>query len=414
MSDSPGAIADLIWRESLRTGDVVPSALDLLDWAPRLDEHGAILRDCASLVAGFPQAAPLRSQGAWTIDIACAEFADLARGQRLSIRQRAEPRPSGRPDNPVGIGPGIPAREPPADPAELASRLVRLLAADALDAPGLVDAIDDALELARRLPGFDYRLFVEASPDRLAAAIGTAALADFAMEVRDLAAAPFGSPELLWRSARLDHRGLGPWFRNVANLIRGSDDLFDLARRAAGRGDEDEWGAWVALLSRRLPNLMFRHVADDIADHGRTAALDAMLSRVLARRPATLDLSTVMYLRDAALDLRAQGIAARAQAAICEVRSKDVLELEILATIHADGGEFAQAQGLLLQALRLAPAHAGLRARLETLGTEAFASFSIPQGFASPPDRFETRLALRGALPDYPRQSGHRIAAVQV
>lgn len=413
MSDSFGPVADLIWRESLRSLKKLPDALDLLDWAPRLGEHGAILRDCASLLAGFPKT-PSLAEGAWTVDIASAELADLARARKLSLRPPSVPQPSGRPDSPVGIGPAVPTRTPPADPAELASRLVRLLAADELDAPGLAEAVEDALELARRLPTFDYRRFVESSSDRLATAIGTAALADFALDVRDLAVPPFGSPDLLWRSARLDLRGFGAWFRNVSNIVRDSEDLFDLARLAAPGGEQDEWGAWVALLSRRLPNWMFRHVADDLADHGRIAALDAMLTRSLARRPAFIDLSTVMYLRDAALDLGAYKVAARAQAAVCDLRPEDILELEILATIHAQAGEFAQARGLLLHALRLSPQNDGIKDRLETLGTPAFARFVIPRGFGSPDDRAETRLALRGVLPDYPRSKGHRIAAVQV
>jgi hypothetical protein len=414
MSDGGGQVADLIWRESLWTADRVPGALDLLDWADRLGEHGAVLRDCAALITGFSRAGPRRSDGVWTVDIASAELAELACGLTLSLSTPALPRPSGRPDSLIGIGPGIPIREPLADPVELASRLVRLLAADALDAPGLAAAVEDALEFARRLPKFDYRRLAAGASDRLAAAIGTAVLAHFAVDVQDLAAAPFGSPELLWRSARLDQGGMGPWFRNVNNVIRVTDDLYDLARFANGSEDEDGWSAWVTLLSRRLPDWRFRHVADDIADYGKTVALDAMLTRALARQEASIGLTTIMYLRDAALDLAAYGIAARAQAAICDARPSEVIEWEILATIQADAGNLAGARGLLLQALLLFPGHAGIKARLETLGTPAFGGFSIARGFASPVDRYETRLALRGALPDYPRRKGHRIPAVQV
>ncbi|MFD1951716.1 hypothetical protein ACFSGX_13150 [Sphingomonas arantia] len=406
---------DLIWREALRSaGPVVPDAFDLLDWATRLGEHGGVLRDCASLIQGFPAASARPVSVAWTVDVARASLLELARGRTLSLRERSEPTFSGRPDSPMGIGPGIPARTPPADPAELAARLVRLLGSAEPDAPALADAVEDALELARRLPMLDYRRSADASPRRLAAVIATAALADFASDVRDLALPPFGSPELLWQSARLDRHGLGPWFRNVPNIIRDSNDLFDLARMAAVDGDEDSWSAWVGLLSRRLPKWLFLHVADDLADHGKTAALDAMVVRALARRPATIELATIFYLRDAALDIGAYDIAARAQAATVALRPGDILELEILGTIHAQNGDFVQARAILLQAQALAPLHTGIQARLETLGSPAFAPFRIARGFGSPDDRYETRLGLRGALPDYPRMVGQQIAAVEV
>lgn len=413
MSERPGPVADMIWRESLRAAPAVPDANELLDWASALGEHGAVLHDCATLLRGVSEPASSPRSG-WTVDIARADLVELARDCPLSLDPPVAPGYSGRPDNPAGIGPGVPAREPAADPAELAARLVRLLAADRPDATALTEALDEALELARRLPAFDYRRFAEASPDRLAAAIGTQALADFALDVRDLAAGPFGSAGLLWRAARLDGRGLGPWFRNVSRIVRGGDDLFDLARLAAADGDESAWGAWVALLARRLPGWMFRHVADDLADYRKAAPLDAMLARMLARRPATIDLATVMYLRDAALDIGAYPLAARAQQAVCAARPHDVLELEILATIQAQAGELAEARGLLLKALGLAPGHGGVLARLEALGTEGFAGFAIAHGFASPADRRETRLVLGGALPDYPRRKGRRIAAVDV
>jgi len=390
----------------------MPNAFELRDWAGRLGEHGAVLRDCATLVAGIASpAAPARPR-AWTVDVARDELVRLAASHPLPVPAPAGPRPSGRPDAEAGIGPGIPARDPPANAVELAARLVRLLADDSPDVPALAEALADAAELARRLPAFDWRTFADAAPERLAAAIATGVLADFAADVRDLACRPYGSPKLVWQSARLAPHGLGPWFSNVRNIVRGGDDVFDLARSVAG-DDERGWSGWVALLSRRMPPWLFRHVADDLADHGLSLALDAMLGRALARRTAFLDIATITYLRDAALDIGAGAVAARAQAAICARHPDDMDQLQTLATIHADAGDLAQAHGLLLKVQRLAPAR-DITMRLEALGTPAWAAFAIEHGFGSPSDRADNRRARRRVPWSYPRRRGDRIAAVEV
>lgn len=429
------AVEHLVWRATLAGAPAVPGWQELAAWAPHLGEDGAVLRDCAALLHGFsPEAAAFRARG-WrppgagaqstppgksdsTIDVAIRELEEAARDFSPTLAAVEQPAFSGRPDAPAGIGPGIPAGPLPGDLAATAAALMALLSdPDLSDPAALADLLERLAEAGRRLPRLDYRQHADAAPPLLAASLAAAVLIDFAGATRDLACRPLGSPALLHRSARFAVAGLGPYFGNIGRVVRDSGDVFDLARRAAaasGRADEDAVGAWIALLSRGCHGPLLRQLIDDLADHAATAPLVAILDRAAGARDAAIDEGLIRYLRDAALDIGDYRTAARAQATIVRLRPGDVLELEILGTIHAGAGELVEAEAAFRGSLALAPDHAGVRARLDTLGTAAFEPFAIDRGFGSPADRVDQRLVRRGARLDYPQRRGGRIVAVDV
>jgi hypothetical protein len=410
----------MVMREALRRGPVVPDRHDLIAWAPRFGDGGGILRDCAALIGGAPEDASPASSAAgsdWTLEIAIAELLSVARQVTPRLVAADRPGPSGRPDNPLGIGPGIPARDIPDDMGAIVRELTAMFAQAEPDTAAMADRLDSLAEIARRLPALDYRRLCDAPTDLLLSAIVATVLADFVLRTRDLAGEPLGSMALLHRSARFSTAGLGPWFSNVGRLVRNSYDVFDLARRASAAAEHDDErtvGAWIALLSRGCDGWLLRHLVDDLADYGAMAPLLLILDRTLSRSAAAVDIDLVMYLRDAALDNADHCMAAHAQAAIVRLRPDSLLEQEILGTIQASGGDHRAADATFRAALVRDPAHGGIRARLEALGTSAFEPFLIEQGFGSPVDRAHVRLHRRGVVSRHERRQGERIAAVDV
>ena len=183
---------------------------------------------------------------------------------------------------------------------------------------------------------------------------------------------------------------------------------------AQGGMDEDGIAAWIVLLSRGCGDPLLREVMDDLGDYGATVPLSAILDRILSRQRLAIDSELVMYLRDIALDNGDHRLAARSQTGIVQLRPELLLEQEILGRIQATGGDLAAAKGTLSVCLAAMPDHPDAIARLNTLGTAAFAPFAINRGFGSLPVRTDLRQHRRGVQLDYPRRRAGRIPAVDV
>lgn len=434
----------LAWRAALAGAAAVPTTSDLADWADRLAEAGedtasALLSDVAALHEGFsPQAIATRQGLApggiawsspstagedWTLHHGLAELHALAREAAAAGLPRLStpslPAPSGRPDNPAGIGGGIPAPPATGDVANVARRLRALLEDEAADVNELPPLLECLAEADRRCPAFDYRTYANSSLAVLVPAIALAGLVDFALSTRDLWRGPTGSPGLLHHVARLDGAALGPYIANVGRLLRNARDLIDLARIArdaalAAGDDGAEPEAWIALLSRGCRKQLLDELIDELGDRAACRTMGAILDRAGSRPVATIDVNLVMRVRDAALDNAEYGLAARAQRVVIRVHPDNRLEHLILGTIEASGGEFGRAEAIFRHWLALAPDDEDLRRRLLAVIRDRFDEFAITRGYGSPADRRDARLRRRGVLPDYQRRPGQRIRAVDV
>lgn len=432
----------LLWRRALADAAPVPTACDLADWAGQLGNAGegaasALLADVAAIIQGFsPQAVASRggataifaapaaaAAGAWTLHQAMAELRLLAQRAAAVRRPRLNdppgPAPSGRPDNPAGIGDGIPAPAASSDIVAVAHRLRALLEDADAETGELATLLAGLVEADRRYPTLDYRTLAQSPLTSLAPAIAAAGLIDFALSTRDLWSAPSGSPALFHHVARLDSAGLGPYLDNVGRLTRDSADMFDLARMAQSAAsvagdDAADPAAWLVLLSRGCPSRLLNEIIDDLGDAAMHGALMAVLRRVASRPASSIDIAKVMRLRDAGLDNGDYLLAARAQQVIVRLRPNDKLEEIILGSIEASGGEFGRAEAIFRYWLGQAPDDPELRERLLAVRTDRFDRFALPHGFGSPTDRRDARLRRRGVPPDYPRRRGERIRAVDV
>lgn len=423
----------MLWRAALAHAGPAPTGTELAEWAETLaaagtDEAAAMLRDVACLHRGFaPHAHPSPALppphdpiSGSTLHRALDEVRMLAREIAHANLPRLVPPPrpgfSGRPDNPAGVGDGIPAPAAPGDVAmlacELRAALEELPGGNGTTVVGPLHA--RLLEADRRLPTLDYRTFAQAPLTLLVPAIATAGLVDWALTTRDLACAPLGSPLLLHRAARLDDAGLGPYFRNVGRLVRDAADLFDLARLAAETGGGRDTGAWIALLSRGCRGALLCEIVDELGDIGASGILGVVLDRAVSRPTSSVDYDMIFRVRDAALDNADYGLAGRAQQAVARLRPDSKLEAVILGTIEASGGAYGRAEAIFRHWLARSPDDADLRARLVAVKGDRFDAFRLTCGFGSSADRREARLRRRGVPPGYPRRRGKRIEAVDV
>ncbi|WP_242097988.1 hypothetical protein [Sphingomonas sp. CROZ-RG-20F-R02-07] len=431
----------LLWRETLTDAAAVPTGYDFAQWAQCLDDAGkpaaaALLANVAVLHQGFsPQAIASRerssaannplgacpgSNGDWTLHRAMAELRALAglatKANLPSFAEPPAPVPSGRPDNPAGIGEGIPAPATIGDLADTARQLRELMESPSVDAEPLATLLAGLVEANRRCPALDYRVFAAAPLDLLVPVIATIGLIDFALSTRDLWSAPLGSPELFHFTAQLDSTGLGPYLNNIGRVVRDSRDMGDLARiaRHAAGTDQGDLTPWIVLLSRRCPRELLYEIVDDLGDVGAETALSAILNRVTSRPAAAIDQSIVMRLRDAGLDNAHFGLAARAQQVIVQLSPESALEGLILGEIEASGGAFARAEAIFRYWLDRLPDDRELAERLVAAKTNQFDRFALTSGFGSPANRRDTRLRRRGVPARYPRRIGDRIRAVDV
>ena len=423
----------ILWRNALVESPAVPDAVELISWARLFDDDEAeLLRNCAALQQGFSsEALTLRGSSAggmaqetrgsseWGAHAAIAELREISR-QLDPAPRLSEPEPAlvagerlGMPASVQGTG-----CDPSLDLAATARELVAIFGDTASpDLARLTQLMRGLAEAGQRRPVVDYRRYADAAMPLLAGVIAATCLCDFALRTRDLSEGPLGSPKLLHRAARFSSGGLGPYFGNVGHLARGSRDVFDLARIAAGAvcaEDEGSVGAWIAILSRCCEGPLLHELTDDLGDYAAHGPLSAILDRTLSNLPSEVDLTMVARVRDAALDNGNALLAARAQAGIARLRPGNLLEQEILGDIYATGGNLIDALATYRACLLIDPVHEGVQARLRTLGTAAFAPFLIERGFGSPPDRAATRLYRRGVPPRYAQRRGAVIHAVDV
>ncbi len=219
-------------------------------------------------------------------------------------------------------------------------------------------------------------------------------LRDFLRANRVIAYPPHGSAALLRAAAQLDEAGFRPYFRNVAQLIRGPRDIFALIQLAGAGRDEQggvdrrELGRWAAILSVHLDKAARLALVDEIADLGLTDALEGQLQAVLQRRP---DVELLWRIRDAALDTGDMAVAIRAQEAVRDLSPRNAIEWTILGEIAGTAGEAPAAEAALLGALRIAPQDQGIMERLVALAEGRFQRFRVTGGFGTPHHRRQLR-----------------------
>ena len=395
----------LLWRASLATAPPVPSPAHLVEWADVLARAGEAagaeaLRDAAALPLGFGADVAAAS----SIEALLAELDALAGAVAPSLAPRLRARASDR------------RIEPIAAVAPAAAELRATLAVPSLDAAaaerltGLLAALAGADAL---LPAFDYRAWRHAPLADLADAVATGSLIDFALSTRDLWSPPLGSAGLLHRAAHFAPAGLGAYFGMVGRTVRDHADLFDLARRAADKSGSSI-DAWVALLSRGLPEPRLEAFVDTLGDGGASTVLRAILDRLLSHAAHVVDLDMARRLRDIGLDNADWRLAARAQAAVVRAQPLAYHERVILGSIEATGGGFGLAEATFRACLDLRPDDRDAAARLAAVRRHRFAGFEITRGYTTTPARQQARLRRRGVMPDYAGRRGERISAVDV
>ena len=235
----------------------------------------------------------------------------------------------------------------------------------------------------------------------LAAAVGYNSVQAFLLNTKDLALAPLGSAEVLYRAARLDSSGLGPYFSNVAQIARRSRDIRELVHAASEaaleRGVDVGGEAWIGLLSRRLSGPLLNEVIDDLGDLGDSAALSIIFERASSFPDAGIDLNLVTRIRDAALDNLDYDLASRAQGLVARLKPGNMSERMILGSIDASAGRRTAAEQAFLAILALEPESADTLARLKAVSSGGFGPFAVRQGYGSPKDRQTTRLRRRAS-----------------
>jgi hypothetical protein len=434
------AFDQMLWRDSLANQPAVPRSEQMRDWAELLAGSGAqeaadLLFDVVALHSGFSsfrrdtgvaqhESSATDLAAGWTVRHASDELAVLAKrfakAGLPTLKPPAAPRFSGWPNNPAGIGPGVPMRPSLPDIGDAARTLRTILSApEGHDLDRAEDILARLRDADLRYSGLDYRAYRYGPLTLLVNAIATVGLIDFALSTRDLVTAPLGSIAFLHHAAHLDRAGLGPYFSNVGRLVRNSQDLFDLAMdarnvaRASGDSDADT-GSWITLLSRGCKGPLLCEIVDDLGDLSANDVLSAILDRIEARSHAAVEWDMVLRVRDTALDNLDYGTAARAQRIITKCAPDSDLEALILGSIEASGGEYTKAEDIYRTLLARSPNDEDLLARLIAVKANQFDAFVVTAGFGSPADRVETRMRRRGVTPDYPRRRGMRIAAVDV
>lgn len=267
---------------------------------------------------------------------------------------------------------------------------------------GATRMLQDLLHTIGRAPPVNFALICTAPVADLATAVVRDGLERWLVDCRDLIDQPFGSAVLLHGAARLETAGLGPYFRNVDQIIRRSADLLDLARcatvaAAQGLGMD----IWVTLLSRKVSVSTGLDLVDELGDHGALSTM-AMMVRWTASKPVNDNpIDRLWRLRDTALDLAAFDLAAETQAVIVRRRPHHLHELHILGAIQATGGHVIEAEAAFRQCLAANPNDTDAKLRLEALRAGQFSAFELRKGFGTSPrhHRAHRRIAT-GAAPD--------------
>jgi hypothetical protein len=339
-----------------------------------------------------------------TVELALAELRVLARQVGPEIAARVA-RASQRDEPWRGLhAAAVPRRAAPLLDERSLAVLVEDIANQLVSSPvgadnAKLESALDSLAGAGASPG-SIGCFAGAPHPLLAEAMALASLRRFLVATADIRTGLLGSTRLFHAVARLDDLGLGPYFRNVAQIASCSADVFELAgaaAEAAGHEDLAHVQAWVALLSREIEEDLLDEVVDDLGDQGASFAMSVILERTLERSDLVKQAGLVARLRDAALDNLDYVIAARAQKALVRWRPDDLLELSILGTIDASGRRFAAAEQVFTACLELASDSQDIHAKRDAVRARDFGAFAITRGLGSPPDRQLHRLHRRAA-----------------
>ena len=426
------SIALLEERSRLASSRILPGPDDQIEWADicisnGLGDPARLLFETAFIRLGFSsqllaeQSRVSSRTGCWpqglraeasspsgthTVELAIVEMrtlasvASLRNSRRVAgqkSRDRTEPsahaiRVSGKlsvealPDQLEEVVHGLfsylRASTDPADGAAVAGRL-----------------IDFLMEASQRVAGLDHRTFSTAPLPLLVNAIALLGIYDFLATNHDLISGPFGSPQLLRHSARLNSWGLGPYFSNVQRLARRSRDVFELADIAVNVAEQDgieiEPQTWIALLSRCLSGPLLNEVIDDLGDMGAMSALSMIFDRAANVPHDQIDLPLILRLRDTALDNLDYDLASRAQSFVVGLNPDRTSERLILGTIDGSAGRTSAAEQSFMACLELAPENQDIAERLNAVRARRFAPFEIRRGFGIPEDRQIERLRRR-------------------
>ena len=407
-------LAALSERSRLAGGKAFNSTNDLTDWAELCLASGQkdaarALFQVAALIEGFsPQL--LRQHralgnrtGLWAVPTQCGEYKSSG---TASIAIEEIKRLS------RNIGTDISFPDDP-EPATIASshqsmtlREATAFITDLFE--GLCASEPSHLAISvrslGRLPELKPQAFAATSLDVLGVIIAVSALREFLQRQLDLFAAPMGSPELFYRVARLDSAGLGPYLRNVSQVARKSNDIFELAYMAADADALNETtdvslAPYIALLTRDLKTPLLDETVDDLGDHGMSACLLAILEREGRRPVSMINLRLVMRIRDAALDNLDFGLASRGQSIVTHCKPSSTLEWSILGTIDASGRRFQSAEQSFEHCLSIEPENGDVCSRLAAVRARNFEPFALDHGFGSPEDRRLNRLRRRLGRP---------------
>ena len=279
----------------------------------------------------------------------------------------------------------------------LSTRLYRCLLEGAADP--LVAVFDEIWLTIVEQPEYVLAAHFNAAITDLAAMVSANGLRRFLRSSEALCRPPFGSARLFAAAARLELRGLGPYFSNVPRLIRTSRDLFGLLSLAGvqTRSDADETlERWSVMLSPYLDTHDRVGLADDFGDLGLMRGLRGLLENAMLN--PSRDDYLYWAIRDSALDNGAMQLAIAAQQHIVAISGKKKSsELTVLAEILASIGVTGAAEEMLQKALAIAPHDRTAAARLDALREDRFEAYRVDRGFGSSKHRSALRMRNRNA-----------------
>ena len=341
-----------------------------------------------------------------TVDIAIAELRAFAgeHGERIAASasgslRRGEGKPGLHPTAALARGASSPSERAV---GELVSRALAWLrtAPERDDGAGVaaIDALRGSESNPLRLTAAGL---AGAAPAVLANAIAVQEMRAFLRAHGDLLLPRLGSPALFHATAAFDSMGLGPYFGNIGQVVRGSVNLFELAAiamEAAGTAPEPiAEQAWLALLSRNLTGWIRFDFIDELGDRNASFALTLILERAVAVAADDVDRSLVARIRDAALDNLDYDLAGSAQQTLVDLSHDDWLERRIMGAIQASAGRIAAANQLLSACLDERPGDEQLGQEVVANRERRYAPFALVKGFGSPRDRQLKRLGARAA-----------------
>ena len=276
----------------------------------------------------------------------------------------------------------------------LSNQLYRHLALD--DADALAGVLERVRTTIVEQPEYALAAHFNADVLDLAAMVAFNGLRRFFRVNFALGWAPFGSARLFAAAARIEEGGLGPYFGNVACLIRTSRDvlgLLDLAGLCARPNYRESLERWCVLLATHLDLHDRVGLVDDLGDLGMMRGLAGLFED--ARRNPDRDPYLFWAIRDAALDNGDTALGIATQRQIAALSDRNAGELVVLAEILAGTDDVQGAEDALTKAIAVAPHDRAAQVRLEALRENRFEAYRAARGFGSSKHRSAMRLRNR-------------------